>query len=164
MYIMKIFLKNALVLSMLFVFGFVTPPETVNYKCMIQLTNYTGEGAYVVVSLLDTKGDYIETLYVQGDDNEWYRDIEEWWKHLYGIKRPDIDAIVGETVTGGQRKMTVLKIPADKIDAGYTIRFESAVEDQEYYKDDVEFELTSENLKSKKEGKGFIRYVRMIPQ
>lgn len=150
----------ALILTML---SFKALTETVSYKCMIQLTNYTGEGAYVVVSVLDADDTYIETLYVQGDDNEWYRDIEEWWKNVYGVRRPEIDAIVGETVTGGQRKMTVLKIPVDKIDAGYKIRFESAVEDQEYYKDDVEFELTSENLNSKKEGKGFIRYVRIIP-
>lgn len=150
----------ALILTML---SFKALTETVSYKCMIQLTNYTGEGAYVVASVLDADDTYVETLYVQGDDNEWYRDIEEWWKNVYGVRRPEIDAIVGETVTGGQRKMTVLKIPVDKIDAGYKIRFESAVEDQEYYKDDVEFELTSENLNSKKEGKGFIRYVRIIP-
>lgn len=150
--------------SLFGIVGFIQPTKTINYKCMIQLTNYTGEGAYVVVSLLNADDSYSETLYVQGDDNEWYRDLEQWWKNIYGVKRPDIDAIVGETVTGGQRKMTVLKIPADKIDAGYKIRFESAVEDQEYFKDDVEFELTTTNLKSKKEGKGFIRYVRMIPQ
>ncbi|AZQ59431.1 DUF2271 domain-containing protein [Maribacter sp. MJ134] len=161
---MKKLITLLFVLSLFGILGFIQPKETVNYKCMIQLTNYSGEGAYVVVSLLDTEGEYEETLYIQGDDKEWYRDLEEWWKNVYGIKRPDVDAIVGETVTGGQRKMTVLKIPSDKIDAGYKIRFESAVEDQEYYKDDVEFDLTATNLKSKKEGKGFIRYVRMIPQ
>ncbi|UOY05592.1 DUF2271 domain-containing protein [Muricauda sp. SCSIO 64092] len=161
---MKIFFRYALSVLFLGLLAFTQAPETVNYKCMIQLINYEGEGAYVVVSILDGEGNYVETLYVQGDDSEWYRDIEEWWKNLYGIRRPNIDAIVGETVTGGQRKMTVLKIPQDKIDTGYTIRFESAVEDQEYYVDDVEFDLTSENLTSKMEGKGFIRYVRMIPQ
>lgn len=144
--------------------AFGTTTETTPYKCMIQLSNYEGEGAYIVVSILDGKGNYEETLYVQGDDNEWYRDLDEWWKHIYGIRRPNIDAIVGETVTGGQRKMTVLNIPTDKIDSGYKIRFESAVEDQEYYKDDLEFDLTTENLSAKKEGKGFIRYVRMIQQ
>jgi len=143
--------------------GFIRPPDTANYKCMIQLTNYEGEGAYLVVSLLNADGEYDQTLYVQGDDNEWYRDIEEWWTY-YGSVRPDIDAITGATVSGGERSLTVLKIPKNKIDAGYKIRFESAVEDQEYYKDDVQFELTSESLKSKLEGKGFIRYIRMIPQ
>ncbi len=161
---MKTFFSYALGVLLLGALAFAKAPETVNYKCMIQLINYEGEGAYVVVSILDADGAYLETLYVQGDDSEWYRDITAWWKNLYGIKRPNIDAIVGETVTGGQRKMTVLKIPVDKIDSGHKIRFESAVEDQEYYIDDVEFDLTSENLTSKMEGKGFIRYVRMIPQ
>lgn len=159
----KYFIPIAAIVS-LALLAFGTATETTSYKCMIQLTNYEGEGAYIVVSILDGKGNYEETLYVQGDDNEWYRDLEEWWKHIYGIKRPNIDAIVGETVTGGQRKMTVLNIPTDKIDSGYKIRFESAVEDQEYYKDDLEFDLTTENLSAKKEGKGFIRYVRMIQQ
>lgn len=144
--------------------AFTTTTETISYKCMIQLTNYEGEGAYIVVSVVDGEGSYKETLYVQGDDNEWYRDLEQWWKNVYGINRPNIDAIVGETVTGGQRKMTILNIPTDKIDNGYKIRFESAVEDQEYYMDDLEFDLTTENLSTKKEGKGFIRYVRMIQQ
>ncbi|MBQ4914385.1 DUF2271 domain-containing protein [Maribacter sp. MMG018] len=163
---MKTHIKNLIVaIGLIFVLGaFTIPPKNINYKCMIQLTNYTGEGAYIVVSILDKNNDYIETLYVQGDDNEWYRDLEEWWKKYYGQKRPDIDAITGETVTGGQRKMTILHIPEDKIDSGYKIRFESAVEDQEYYKDDVEFDLTQENLNSKIEGKGFIRYIRMIQQ
>lgn len=162
---MKVLFKSALAILFLGLVAFSqAPADTANYKCLIQLTNYEGEGAYVVVSILDKEGNYDKTLYVQGDDSEWYRDIEEWWKNLYGVKRPNIDAIVGETVTGGQRKMTVLQIPVDKIDAGYRIRFESAVEDQEYYSDDVEFDLTSENLKTKREGKGFIRYIRMLPQ
>ena len=133
------------------------------YKCMIQLKNYTGEGAYITVSLINPKGEYEETLYVQGDDEDWYSDITEWWK-FQGKKRADIDAITGATVSGGNRTISVLKIPNNKINNGYKIRFESAVEDQEYYKDDVEFELTTENVKSKVEGKGFIRYIRMIPQ
>lgn len=132
-------------------------------KCLIQMTNYTGEGAYVVVSLLNPAGEYEETLYVQGKDSEWYSEIPEWWK-FYGKYRPNIDAISGATISGGERTMTVLQIPADKIDKGYSLRFETSVEDQDYYKNDLEFPLTTENLKSKKEGKGWIRYVRMLLQ
>lgn len=132
-------------------------------KCLIQMTNYTGEGAYVVVSLLNPAGEYEETLYVQGKDSEWYSEIPEWWK-FYGKYRPNIDAISGATISGGERTMTVLQIPEDKIDKGYSLRFETSVEDQDYYKNDLEFRLTTENLKSKKEGKGWIRYVRMLLQ
>ena len=140
-----------------------TTSENTKYKCMIQMKNYTGEGAYVVISLLNPNGEYEKTLYVQGDDDEWYHDITNWWD-FHGKNRADIDAITGATISGGNRAINVIEIPNDKLNQGYKIRFESAVEDKEYYKDDVEFELTSENVKNKTEGKGFIRYVRMIPQ
>ncbi|NAS11228.1 DUF2271 domain-containing protein [Poritiphilus flavus] len=134
-----------------------------SYKCMIQMVNYSGEKAYVVISLMDPEGNYEKTLYVRGEDDEWYHDIPAWWE-FYGKKRPDIDAITGATIGGGERAINVLKIEDDKIDAGYSIRFETAVEDQEYYEDDIEFELTSSTINSKVEGKGFIRYVRIMPQ
>lgn len=134
-----------------------------SYKCMIQLTNYNGEGAYVTISLLNPEGTYEKTLYVQGADEDWYTDIKEWWK-FHSKNKSNIDAITGATVGGGGRTISVIQIDDSKINKGYTLRFESAVEDKEYYKDDVEIELTFENLKSKFEGKGFIRYVRIMPQ
>ena len=79
-------------------------------------------------------------------------------------KRNNIDAITGATISGGNRAISVIEIPDDKIDAGYKIRFETAVEDQEYYPSDVEFELTTASVNGKVAGKGFIRYVRMMPQ
>lgn len=150
-----------IVLLVLVLSSFAT--KTTTYKCMIQMTNYSGEGAYIAISLLNPEGEYEKTLYVQGDDDDWYYDITEWWK-FQGKTRTNIDAITGATISGGSRTINVISIDDNKIDAGYKIRFESAVEDQEYYKDDVEFELTSETVKSTIKGKGFIRYVRMMPQ
>ena len=153
-----------LVISISFLFlSFTKPTEEVLLKCMIQMVNYEGEGAYVVISIINSEGNYEETLFVQGKDSEWYSEIPEWWK-FYGKRRADIDAISGATISGGERTITVLQIPSDKVDKGYVLRFETSVEDQEYYKDDLEVELTSENLKSKIEGKGFIRYARLMAQ
>ena len=143
--------------------SFASLAESTKYKCMIQMTNYTGEGAYIVISLLNPEGEYVETLNVKGDDDEWYNTVESWWQ-FYGKKRSDIDAITGATISGGERAISVIEIDNDKIDKGYKLRFETAVEDQEYYESDVELELTSENVKSKVEGIGFIRYIRMMPQ
>ncbi|NQX82108.1 MAG: DUF2271 domain-containing protein [Flavobacteriaceae bacterium] len=140
-----------------------TNSSSKTYKCMVQMTNYSGEGAYIIISLLDKDGDYIKTLQVIGDDQEWYSDITEWWK-FKEKNNEDIDAITGATISGGERSISTIEIEDDKIDSGYRIRFESAVEDKEYYKNDIEFELTSESVKSKVLGKGFIRYVRIIPQ
>jgi hypothetical protein len=151
------------IFAFMILMAFTQNSPSSKYKCMIQMTNYTGEGAYIAISLLDADGKYVETLYVHGDDDEWYFDITEWWE-FYGKKRNDIDAITGATISGGKRAITVLEIDDDKLDKGYKIRFETAVEDQEYYPADVEFELTSESVQGKKEGKGFIRYIRMMPQ
>lgn len=145
--------------------GFKKRNNDVNsYKCMIQMINYKGQGAYIVVSLIDPNGDYEETLYVHGKDLEWYLDLRKWWDTFYGKKRNNIDAISGETIGGGERAISVLKIPTDKIDAGYSIRFETAVEDKKYYESDLQFELTSDAIKSSFEGIGYIRYARMLPQ
>ncbi|MFB0904955.1 MAG: DUF2271 domain-containing protein [Nonlabens sp.] len=116
---------------------------------MIQLKNYIREGTYVVVSLLNSKGAYKETLYVQGTDSEWYSEITPWWQ-FYGKHRPNIEAISGATISGREAAIPVLQIPKVKIDKGYSIRFETAVEDQENYATDLQFELTTAHLEGKK--------------
>ncbi|MBU2995284.1 DUF2271 domain-containing protein [Cellulophaga baltica] len=160
--VFKITFFATVAILVLSVYSFTLKPATTKYKCMMQMINYTGEGAYVVISLINPEGAYEKTLYVQGDDSEWYHDITEWWK-FYGKKRSDLDAITGETIAGGARTISVIEIDDDKVNSGYKIRFETAVEDQEYYTKDAEFELTSESVKSKVEGTGFLRYVRMLP-
>ena len=160
----RFFVTIPIILSVAFVFlAFTRSDNTTNVKCMIQMTNYTGEGAYVIISLIDSDGKYDQTLYVQGKDSEWYNEITEWWKFC-GKRRIAIDAISGASISGGARTVSLLQIPSDKIGKGYSIRFESAVEDQEYHAQDVQFELNAENINNKIVGKGFIRYVRMLPQ
>jgi len=149
------------ILSLVF-FSFTTLAPATKYKCMVQMTNYSGEGAYIAISLINPEGEYEKTLYVQGDDEEWYHDITQWWK-FQGKVRTNIDALTGATISGGERAISVIEIEDSKIDSGYSIRFETAVEDQEYYTKDVEFLLTSDSVKSKKEGTGFIRYIRIMP-
>ena len=144
--------------------GFVKDTPMTKYKCMIQMRDYSGEGAYVVVSLLDPEGAYEKTLYVQGDDDEWYSYVDAWWE-FYGKKRPSLDGITGATLSGGERSVCYLTIATEKLDAGYTMRFESSVEDQAYHKEDVSVPFQSkEFLKGAFEGSGFIRSVRIVPQ
>ncbi|KAA0991980.1 DUF2271 domain-containing protein [Dyadobacter aurulentus] len=135
---------------------------TSKYKCMIQMTNYMGEGAYIVISLINTKGAYEKTLYVLGPDKKWYNSMKEW--HKFQAKKPsNISAVTGASVTGGDRSVNVIEIETAKIDAGYKLRFESAVEDKAYHVKDLEIPLTKEALSAKSEGTGYIRYVRFSP-
>lgn len=155
--------KTVLLLGALF---FIKPaaslaqtPATSKYRCMIQMTNYMGEGAYIVISLIDSKGAYDKTLYVLGSDKKWYKTLKEWNK-FYQKKPSNISAISGASVTGGDRSVNVIELEAAKVNAGYKMRFESAVEDKNYYVKDLEIPLTTESLAAKNEGTGFIRYVR----
>ena len=133
--------------------------QTNKYKCMIQMSNYMGDGAYIVISLIDSKGAYEKTLYVLGSDKKWYNSLKEWNK-FFKSKPANISAITGASVTGGDRSVNVIEIETSKIDAGYKIRFESAVEDKKYNVSDVEIPLTTEGLSAKTDGTGYIRYVR----
>ncbi|MEO8255261.1 MAG: DUF2271 domain-containing protein, partial [Flavobacterium sp.] len=101
-----------------------------------------------------------KTLSVMGDDKKWYNSLKEWNK--FQTKKPsNISAITGASVTGGDRSITTIEIDNTKINSGYKLRFESAVEDQKYHVSDVEIPLTTAGIAEKTEGKGYIRYVRL---
>ena len=154
----KILLIAGSVLAM----AFTSDIGSVKYKCLVQMINYTGEDAYVAISLMNPEGEYERTLYVQGDDNEWYSDIKNWWAFSQG-KNEKLDGITGASIGNGERQVLAFEIDETKIDAGYKIRFESAVENQDYHVTDAELSLNAESVNSKIEGKGYIRYVRIIP-
>ena len=157
---MKTIIKTALVGAFIFLISFQTSAQSTKYKCMLQMSNYVGEGAYVVVSLINAKGEYEKTLCVMGDDKKWYNSLKEWNK--FQTKKPsNISAITGASVTGGDRSITTIEIDNAKINSGYKLRFESAVEDQKYHVSDVEIPLTTAGIAEKTEGKGYIRYVRL---
>ncbi len=151
-----------LLITAFFVFSAFVVKTEVLYKCMIQMTNYTGEKAYVVVSLINPEGKYEKTLYVQGDDKEWFPDLKKWWIFSNGTKE-NVDAISGATIGNGERNIISLGFDSEQIDTGYKVRFESAVENQEYYEVDAEIELNTATIKNKVDGTGYIRYIRMVP-
>ncbi|RED96579.1 DUF2271 domain-containing protein [Marinoscillum furvescens] len=133
------------------------------YKCMIQLTNYSGEGAYIVVSVLNANKEYVETLRVLGDDEEWYPDLPTWWSFFEKAGQENVDAITGATIAGGERSIFILDIDDRYLDNGHFLRFETSVEHQNYVENDVLLPLKSSSISGKFEGSDYIRYVRLIP-
>lgn len=160
---MKAFIKIIGIFCLLIVtFSLTNSGEVQKYKCMIQMTNYTGEGAYVAATLIKPDGSYEKTLNISGKDAKWYPDLIHW--HGFQKKsKQNLDGITGSSITGGQRSVCVLSIDGSKLNKGYKIRFESAVESQVYYKKDLELELKTENINQKIDGTGYIRYVRLMP-
>ncbi|WP_338839692.1 DUF2271 domain-containing protein [Flavobacterium ginsenosidimutans] len=77
------------------------------------------------------------------------------------MKRRNISALTAASITGGDRSITTLELEDSKINKGYKLRFESAVEDQKYYPADLGIVLNDEQLSAKTEGKNYIKYIRL---
>src|SRR5690606_28174501 len=102
-------LKIAFTTALICLLSLQASAQNSKYKCMLQMSNYVGEGAYIVVSLINDKGEYEKTLYVMGDDKKWYNTLKEW--HKAQSKKPEnISAKTGASVTGGDRSMTTIEI------------------------------------------------------
>lgn len=126
----------------------------------MQMTNYQGEGAYVVVSLINPKGNYEKTLYVFGSDKKWYDTLKNWHKAVKTDKN-NLNGITGASVSGGKRSMFSISLDESKLNKGYKIRFESAVENKKYYYSELEIPLNTSGMTEKFDGKGYIRFVKL---
>lgn len=134
--------------------------QTSKYKCMIQMVSYKGEAAYVVISLINPQGGYEKTLSVLGPDKKWYNTLKDWDKFETKAKSK-LSAVTGASVNGGDRAMRTIEIDDSKLNKGYKLRFESAVEEQKYHVRDVEIAVTPETLAERAEGTGYIRFVKL---
>ncbi|NGF56136.1 DUF2271 domain-containing protein [Parapedobacter sp. SGR-10] len=134
--------------------------QSSKYKCMIQMIGYKGEAAYVIISLINPQGAYEKTLAVLGPDKQWYNTLKEWYKFETKAKSK-LSTITGASVNGGDRAVRTIEIEDSKLNKGYKLRFESAVEEQKYHVKDVELSVTPQGLTERVEGTGYIRFVKL---
>lgn len=160
---MKFSFKYLVLALFAILFSANTFAQTTKYKCMIQMQNYTGKEAYVIISLINPQGQYEKTLSVLGPDNEWYNTLPQWDKHRTK-KKEKLNGITGASVAAGARATRVIEFETAKLEQGYKLRFETAVETQKYHVKDAEVALTSAALDNKagSKGTGYIRQVRFI--
>ena len=127
-----------------FLLLFLPIEEEVEIKCLLEIMDYRGEGAYFVISVLDKEENYIKTVYVLGDDKSWFSELKYFWIHLRENNLfsdedfyPLIDGISGPTISGGERRVFQIKVPKNLLNNSFHLRFETAVEDKAYYINDI---------------------------
>ncbi len=157
---MKTFFKIGIFIFLGTFFAGQAQAQTSKYKCAIQMIGYEGKAAYVVISLINPTGGYEKTLSVLGTDKQWYNTLKEWYK-FQNKSKEKLNAVTGASIGGGDRAMRMLEIDQSKLNKGYKLRFESAVEEQKYFTTDVEIPLTTEGLAAKADGKGYIRNIKL---
>jgi hypothetical protein len=142
--------------------------ESILVKCMIEMKDYNGEGAYINISIVNNEN-YLKTIYVLGNDKAWFSEMKSFWKYIRINKLyldedfyPLIDGITGATISGSQKRVIVLTLPKLLINKNYSLRFETAIEDVGYFENDVNFILDKEGLERSYEGQGFIKNLKFI--
>lgn len=157
---MKYPFRRLIIISFFTLFTSLSFAQSSKYKCMVQMNSYEGEAAYIIISLINPSGAYEKTLSVLGTDKQWYNTLKEWYKFQAKTKEK-LSAITGASVGGGDRAMRTIEIEDAKLNKGYKLRFESAVEEQKYHVSDVEIPLTTAAITEKATGKGYIRLVKL---
>jgi len=157
---MKLFSKTWILGTFILLPYFLISAQETKYKCMLQMANYNGEKAYIVISLINPTEKYEKTLYVLGNNKKWYDSFKKWYQ-FYKKSNQKLNAITGASIAGGDRNTTTFSIEDKYIGKGYKIRFESAVEDQKYYEVDLEIPVNLDSITSKTNGKGYIKYVKL---
>lgn len=141
--------------------GHLKTQENVNIKCMLELNEYQGEGAYLVVSLLDKDENYLRTLQIFGKEKRWYKDLPYWFR-FYSNKETSLDGISGASISSNQRKVFSFTVLKEEMNSGKIVRFESSVEDQDYHEKDIQVELKVSNLGVNIPGSGYIKHVKFF--
>lgn len=146
---------------MTLIFTGLTNAQT-RYKCMLQMKNYSGEGAYVVASIVDAKGKYIRTLSVMGDEGKWYQNLKQWYTAQRKLNEK-LDGITSASVSGGKREVFTIAIEEALMNKGNKIRFESVVEHGNYIPVELEIPLSSNEIQNKVDAieKGYLRFAKL---
>lgn len=153
---------RVIIFSMLFsIFVLISTTTNANdLLIQVKFKNYEGDKAYSALYLVNPSGRYEQTLWVSGDDPEWQEEgLLRWWKYL-SRKPQNIDGITGASIGSGDRYKVTASLDPDLIDQGYKLRVETSIENLPSHTNDVEIELTTENIGKKVKGTGWINYIR----
>lgn len=121
-----------------------------------QLKNYGGDGAYVVIYLLDSAGQYKGTLWMAGGRPRYYRHLTDW-RRASGGNLGEIDGITGASVGSGRTLAIKADLADALIDAGYQIRIDTAVENMSENPADVTVPFTTKRAGKPVSGHGYVR-------
>lgn len=144
----------------LFLLGSMAFAQSAKYKCMLQMKNYSGEGAYVTAYIVNAQGKFIKTLNVMGDDKKWYKNLKQWYAAQTKSKEK-LDAITGASVSGGKRNVFTIQLEPSLMNKGNKIRFESSVEHGDYVPVELDIPLETASIENKVDGKGYIRFAKL---
>jgi len=123
-----------------------------------QLTNYGGDGAYVVIYLTDRTGRYHSTLWVAAPKAKYWRNLRDWYRATGGNAK--VDGISGASVGAGKALRVCVDVADALLDAGYEIHVDTAVEKMKDNPSEVVVPLTAAGAGKPTAGRGYVKSFR----
>ncbi|RQH07153.1 DUF2271 domain-containing protein [Paraburkholderia dinghuensis] len=123
-----------------------------------QLSNYGGDGAYVVTYVTDRAGRYKGTLWMAGDKAKYYKHLRDWYRMSGGGAK--VDGITGASVGAGKTLRVTVDIADALIDAGYEVHIDTAAEKMSENPSEVVVPLTTSGTAKPFKGRGFVKSFR----
>ena len=164
-------MKLLINIFLIILFCYTKSEEVISIKCMVEMIEYRGEGAYFSVSIINRNDEYLKTIYVLGTDKTWFSEMKSFWVYLKKNNLfmdddfyPLIDGISGPTISGGEKRILQLKIPKKLFNESNYLRFETAVEDKGYHTNDINVSLNENNMNRLHQGNGFIKNIKIVLQ
>lgn len=148
--------KCLLVLGLVLTVAFPATAISREITFTTQLADYRGNGAYLAIYLTDSKGAYKGTLWIAGQDSEYYKHLRGWARGSR-MDRAEYDGLTGASITSGRTLKMTLNLDDSLIDSGHQVRVDTAVEDRRDNRADVVTPLTSEGAGKPVSGRGYVK-------
>lgn len=146
-------LARALALGLAGVIAQSAVAEARPVRITTTLKPYGGDGAYLAVYITDPQGKLHKTVRIAGGKAKYHKHLSAW-NRLSGGK---IDGTTGASVGSGQSLSVSVEIADALIDAGYQIRVDSAVENENDVPGDVVAPLTTSGAGKPISGRGYVK-------
>ncbi|MCB1517371.1 MAG: DUF2271 domain-containing protein [Hyphomicrobiaceae bacterium] len=126
-----------------------------NVNVSVNLKNYGAGGTYLAVYVVDSAGNYKQTLWVAGSRSRYWGHLSGWARGISGTN-DRVDGLTGPSLGGGRTLNVSANIADSMLDAGYYVVVDSAIENWGQYPFDAAAPLSNGGTGS---GKGFVNSV-----
>ncbi len=106
----------------------------------LTMANYSGREAFLVAYVVDAKGRYVSTLYAAGSSERYFEHLDRWFR-MFSRAHRGIDGMTGASKGAGASTSVAVDVPDTALNAGFTLRIETAVENQYYVPDEAAIPL-----------------------
>lgn len=135
--------------------GMAAPASAKPLSFTIDIRQFWGHNVYLAAYVVDPNGAYVSTLAVAGTRERYLADLSRWAR-MISRSGHGVDGSIGASLGAGTTLAQTVDVPDQLFNAGYTLRVETAVENQNYIPNDAAVALTDANNGKPVAGTGYI--------